>query len=425
MSATDPKNPYRPGVGLKPLILAGRDAELTRFEAALRAAPEIPANVRLTGLRGVGKSVLLSEMAERARNADWATVTAELEPRHNSEAALLSVLVGSLKSEQERLSRLKRATKAARGALESAGRLELKYQDFSLGLDPTTPPGTGDLAKTLEETVRAVRKHRRHGLVLLLDEGQVLRDETKKRIDFPLSMLLAAVTALQKVEVPLAFVLCGLPTLPTNLIKARSYSERMFRGEEIGSLKPPADREAFEGPLANTGLRATDDLTERLLRDVSGYPYFIQLWGAELWEAAQTAKVRSFTVPLLHAVQPQIYERLDRDFYRPRFDAVTPAEQDVLLASAACPYPPIRVTDLQRASSKSQGNVSVLLTRLCTEGLLYRVRKGEYDYTAPQFHAFLIRHSKRLAKKASGLAQAQTFTTISTPGYATRTGSRN
>ena len=422
MSAQDPRNPYRPGVGVKPLTLAGRDAELRRFDSALNGSPEIPANMRLTGLRGVGKSVLLAEMGSRAADAGWLVINLELEPRHNAEQAMLDLLVPRLRLEIEKLSRLKRATSIAKTVIESAGKVEVKVEDLTFGLDPTVPAGALDLARTLKECTLAATKRHRKGLAVLLDEAQVLSDETTKLVDCPLSMLLAAVTAIQRSQLPLAFALCGLPTLPTNLLKARSYTERMFRGEEIASLRPPADREAFVGPLQGTGMAAEPDLIDKVLRDVDGYPYFIQLWGAELWEAARAEKVRRFTMSLLRAVQPDIYERLDRDFYRPRFDAVTPAEQDLLLAAATCPHPPLRVADLNRASSKTTNNVNVLLGRLVTQGLMYRVRKGEYEYTAPQFHEFLQRHRLRLASRASGVAKAQTFTAISEPGYSTRTG---
>ena len=97
---------------------------------------------------------------------------------------------------------------------------------------------------------------------------------------------------------------------------------------------------------------------------------------------------------LLDATRLDIYARLDRDFYEPRVATLTPAEQDVLAASAACHYPPLRSADLTRASDKTRGNVNVLLGRLVDAGALYRVRKGEYAYTAPKFRDYLLRHAE-------------------------------
>jgi hypothetical protein len=127
--------------------------------------------------------------------------------------------------------------------------------------------------------------------------------------------------------------------------------------------------------------------------EVEGYPYFLQLWGSELWDSADLADVERFTPKLLEATRPDIYARLDRDFYEPRMATLTPAEQDVLLASARCDYPPLHSADLTRVAAKSPGNVNVLLGRLVSAGMLYRLRKGEYAYTAPRFRDYLLRRA--------------------------------
>lgn len=113
--------------------------------------------------------------------------------------------------------------------------------------------------------------------------------------------------------------------------------------------------------------------------------------GSELWDPADLAGAERFTTRLLNATRPDIYGRLDRDFYEPRMATLTPTEQDLLLASAACTYPPLRSADLNQVARKSPGNVNVILGRLVHAGALYRVRKGEYAYTAPRFRDHLLR----------------------------------
>ena len=233
----------------------------------------------------------------------------------------------------------------------------------------------------------------REGVVLLLDEAQLVRDERDRHGEHPLSLLIAPIVALQRRELPLGLVLCGLPTLTGNLQKARSYSERLFRGEEIDSLAPAQALEAFTRPLEQTARSADGRARQEVVEEVEGYPYFLQLWGSELWEAADLAGVERFTSKLLDATRPDIYGRLDRDFYDPRLATLTPAEQDLLLASAACPYPPLRSAELSSASEKTPGNVNVLLGRLVDAGALYRIRKGEYAYTAPKFRDYLLRRA--------------------------------
>jgi len=391
MSAGPGKNPYRPGVGTKPAYLAGRDAPMRRFRAVLRAAPEQPANMRLTGLRGVGKTVLLGEFEQLARDNGWAAGFLELNPRHNTDETLagaisaLSTRVGEEASRAERL-------KARLGkAVRAAGSLGVTYNDVKLSLDPSMTEGTADVAKELFELVELVVEKGRDGAVLLLDEAQVVRDERDRGGEHPLSLLISAVAALQRKDLPLGLVLCGLPTLTGNLLRARSYTERMFRGEEVGRLDAEAAAAALTEPLRGRAIVADDGLVAAVVREVEGYPYFIQLWGAELWDAAEAAEVFTLDERLLDLTTSDIYRRLDIDFYEPRLSTLTPAEQDVLLATAECPYPPLATLDLNEAVDKTPGNINVLLGRLVEAGVLYRVRKGQYEYTAPKFREYLLR----------------------------------
>lgn len=391
MTATSERNPYRPGVGTKPVFLAGRDLELRQFASTLRAAPEIPANARLTGLRGVGKTVLLNEFDDVARSATWATASLELEPRHNLEQTMVDALVGVATRAKQGISKTEMVKAKLGKTATGVGRVTVAYQDVSLTFDPGAGEREVDLARAMFEVTQLAASSGRSGFAVFLDEAQVLRDERDRAGEHPLSLLLAAVSAVQRPGLPLALVVCGLPTLKGNLLRARTYTERMFRGFEIGSLDSGAAREAFERPLQQTHVRADPMLVSRVLDAVEGYPYFIQLWGAELWDAASDAGLDQLTAELLDAIEPSIYRRLDTDFYEPRVETLTPAEQDVLTAASQCPYPPLRVADLQEGSEKSPGNVNVLLGRLVDAGVLFRLRKGEYEYTAPKFHEYLRR----------------------------------
>jgi hypothetical protein len=144
---------------------------------------------------------------------------------------------------------------------------------------------------------------------------------------------------------------------------------------------------------------ADDDLVEAVLSSVEGYPYFVQLWGAELWDAADQADVQHFSRDLLDEVEPSIYRRLDMDFYEPRIQTLTPAEQDLLQATSKCAYPPLITAEINTSISKKAGNINVLLGRLVAAGVIYRRRKGEYEYTAPKFYEFLRRRAE--AERAS------------------------
>lgn len=392
------KNPYRPGAAVRPTFLAGRTNEIRRFQRVLSKAPEVPANVRIMGLRGVGKSVLLQE--EETQTDDWYATRLQIEPRNNSEDDLVGLLINATTGARRELSRTERLKKRLSGVAAAAGRsLKVTFNDIEFSLDLSGASRQADLAKALFETAELAFHQGYEGYMVMLDEAQILRDDAARDGEHPLSLLVAAFNKLQEQEVPLALVLCGLPTLQTNLLKARTYSERMFVGEHIGRLSEGESRQAFVKPLDDTGVTADEALVERVIREVEGYPYFIQVWGAELWDTAEDVGLWTLSTDLLSEIEDDIYKRLDADFYEGRVQALTPAEADLLMATADCPYPPLRTSDIHELSPKSQGNVNVLMGRLVEQGVIYRIQQGQYEYTAPKFHDFLRRRKRRLIEE--------------------------
>ncbi|MCK6526579.1 hypothetical protein L6R50_03185 [Myxococcota bacterium] len=342
----------------------------------------------------MGKTVLLARLAEVAQEAGWEPCSLEFGPGHNHDEGMARAVIALVQEAQRRISTMERIKHSlgtvTRGALASVG---VTYNDITITLGAGSIGGSVDLARCLLDGVRTAAEHGREGLVLLLDEAQVIRDERDRRGEHPLSLLITAISALQRLELPVGLVLCGLPTLTGNLLRARSYTERMFRGEELGRLPPVEAAAALSRPLESRSMQIDDEVVRRVVEEVEGYPYFIQLWGAELWDAARYVGRTTFDPPLLDATTPEIYRRLDIDFYEPRVSTLTPAEQDVLLATARCPYPPVRTANLNTHVDKTPGNVNVLLGRLVEAGVLYRIRKGEYEYTAPKFRQYLGRRT--------------------------------
>ncbi|MCU1438875.1 MAG: hypothetical protein JWP66_1962 [Naasia sp.] len=278
-------------------------------------------------------------------------------------------------------------------ALRSA--VEIEFNDFKVSIGGSVSGEDLDLARALYETANLARRTGKEGFVLMLDEAQVLTDERDREGEHPLSMLIAAVNVLQGQQVPIGLVLCGLPTLKANLLKARTYTERMFRGQEVARLSRSDTRDAFVKPLESTDLTAEPELVEAVLEDVEGYPYFIQLWGASLWEDAELAGEEVLSARLLEAIRESIYNRLDNDFYDPRIESLTPAEQDLLLLTSECSYPPLRTAEVHEHTERKEGNVNVLMGRLAEQGVVYRTSKGIYEYTAPKFHEYLKRRRRK------------------------------
>lgn len=338
--------------------------------------------------------MLLSRFDELAQDEQWATLLLELQPKHNSDVGILAVLQEQLTQLRERLSTAERVRNRIGTAVKTArGVLKAEFEGITWSLDGYVAESAAAVGDELLLTVERALSAGLRGLVLLLDEAQAMSDSKRSDGDHPLSTLISAVSTLQKREVPIALVPCGLPTLAVNLLAARTYSERMFKGEQVTSLEGDAARDAFTRPLDETARRATPELVDRVLKAVEGYPYFIQLWGAEIWDMASFVGTEELAVDLLESARDDIYRRLDLDFYEPRIESLTPAEQDLLIDSSRCNYPPLIVSELGGQSKKSPNNVNVLLGRLVTANVLYRERKGQYKYTDPGFHDYLQRRA--------------------------------
>ena len=272
-------------MGLDPPYLADRTAQLARFDQYLTGFPVFPRNVRLTGLRGVGKTVLLQHYAALAEDRGWVVVRRECSEHLQGESTFALALVEDCRRAVEHSSRSGalrvRSSTAARRALDLLGSLTISLEGVTLAVKPLTvavrQPGLLEdrLFQALELACEGAVEGRRPGVLLCYDEAHVLHD-TPRRRDFPLGLFLASVAHAQREGLPVMLVACGLPTLTDNLARAKSYSERMFQAEKLDALHPREATLAFARPLEAGDRRADDDVIAAVLKDTGGYPFHIQ-----------------------------------------------------------------------------------------------------------------------------------------------------
>ena len=401
-------NPFRPGVGKSPPYLADRDEQLRHFRRYIADFPENRRNVRVTGLRGVGKTVLLKEYRKAARAKRWIVVRRDVTPRLNQESDFVLAIttdLGSVITELSLVAKLGKLVNAAREAVTAV---------IDLGEGVTIKVGVGQAAKDaiLEDRLRdalfkvgELAAKASVGVLFLYDEAHVLFDRPKAH-QFPLSALLGAFVQVQEDDdenLPVMLVMCGLPPLITNLQAARSHSERLFKVEELGNLRLEHQRDepspaaaALTKAVEHSGIAFPMEIAERVAADVSGYPYFIQWYGEALWDAADDAGRDLIDAALYEAAKQPIQEGLDREFFEGRYDEAKRAEQLTLRVAGSLGGEGLRVGDLiEQFTSLKPNAVQQSLNRLTQNNLMYRVRYGEYAYTAPLFGDFLRRRHPR------------------------------
>jgi hypothetical protein len=403
------KNPYQPGVGARPPYLAGREAQLRRFERILADYPEKRRNIRITGLRGVGKTVLLKEF-ERIARADrsrrWVVIRRDFVPRMADELEFVTAIAEYLREAAEQLSVRSRLRNRLADTMRAIGEIQVELPEgvtMRVGA-----AGRTTRSRIVEDRLRVafveigrLAAATGRGMVFMFDEAHEVFDQPR-RGEYPLSALLSAVVAAQDQDdppLPLMLVLCGLPSLPGHLRSARSHAERLFRADELANLSlAAADGDVSEAelaltrPIEGTPIRFAPGAAKQVVRDVDGYPYFIQWFGEALWDAAADAGSPVIDERIYAASRRLIRRGLDREFYEGRYDEVSTADQLTLRVAASLGSETFTVAELNAALASRNANANAQsLKRLTDASIVYRVKQGRYGYTAPLFGDFLRR----------------------------------
>lgn len=386
-------NPFRPGAGHRPPYLAGRQAESDEFERLLDQQV-ILENLILTGLRGVGKTVLLDTFKPIAIRSGWRWVGTDLsESSSISEERMvlrlltdLSVVTAAFPIGKSEISAIGFDTPAT--VVESA--LDFKMLQLIYDSRPGLP---SDKLKGMLEVVWSVMESRNErGLVFAYDESQNLSDQAQKD-EYPLSLLLDVFQSIQRKGVPFLLVLVGLPTLFPKLVEARTYTERMFRVIFLDSLSESDSRDAILRPIADAScpVKLAEAPLQMIVDITGGYPYFIQFVCREVYDAF----VQGITEVPLDAIT----RKLDSDFFAGRWARATDRQRDLLVVISSLDSSNAEFT-VQEVSTKSKAmldkpfspsHVNQMLSALATAGLIYKNRHGKYSFAVPLLGRFIRR----------------------------------
>jgi len=406
-------NPFRPGAGHMPPYLAGRQNETDQF-LRLLGQEVILENMVLTGLRGVGKTVLLDTWKPLAIENNWAWVGTDLsESSSITEERLavrlitdLAVITEPIVIQSEELSGM--------GFRPETPRLEQRLDfEMMIGLYQRTPGLASDKLKAvLEFAWQCMQPQQKRGLIFAYDEAQNLADHAAKD-EYPLSLMLDVFQSIQKKGIPFMLVLAGLPTLFPKLVEARTFAERMFRVVFLDRLDEKDTRDAILMPIktADCPVSLLGNVSSMIIRESGGYPYFIQFICREVFDVlAQSLRdlPRSEAAPPGHVVLGEIspagiLRKLDDDFFAGRWARATDRQRDLLVVVAHLEDCDSEFS-VQEVAEKSKelgekpfsaSHVSQTLTRLAERGLIYRNRHGKYSFAVPLLGRFILRQQQQ------------------------------
>jgi AAA ATPase domain len=388
------RNPYAPGAGQRPPELAGRDRELEQFEVTLErvAAGRPERSMVLSGLRGVGKTVLLNALRGQAVRRAWGTGKIEARPDQSIRIPVAQAVHAAVREVSHRHRDPDRVDQVA-GVLKSfAMKTALDDRKGMRWTPPVDVPASrgradsGDLELDLVELfadVATLAGDLGVGIALFVDEMQ--------DIALPeLAALCGACHEISQQGAPLLVVGAGLPHLPVALAASKSYAERLFRYVSVDRLpREMADR-AWTVPAGTEGVEFEQEALDELYRFTDGYPYFVQAYGKVTWDAAVGSPI---TCADVHEAAPEAEAELAVGFFGARYDRATPAERDYMSAMADLGAEhgdaAVATSDIARHLARKPQSLSPARDGLIKKGLVYAAERGSVAFTVPHFGKFL------------------------------------
>jgi hypothetical protein len=395
------QNPYRPGAGHQPPFLAGRELEIKEFESLL-SQNIILKNLIITGLRGMGKTVLLDALKPRAIKKDWlwtgndisetATLTEE-----NLALRILTDLSAITSGIEVNLPPEEKIGFTSGEDLEKNTRF-LDYNYLAAIYNNTPGLVVDKLKKVFEFVWQVLDKLQIKGVVFAYDEAHLLSDQSKEK-QYPLSLLLDLFQSVQKKKVPFLLVLTGLPTLMGRLVDSRTFSERLFEVIVLERLNQLQSRSAIVIPLntADQNVIFDEQTIEFIINTSGGYPYFVQFLSREIYDIQLNP-----TEPKIP--EKQVIEKLDQFFYAGRWNRATDREKDLLALAAATDLEDFALQDIKQVADNfeikgfSSSQITQMLSRLIKKGLVFKNGRDQYSFALPMLADFIKRNVEMNAK---------------------------
>jgi len=368
-------NPYAPGAGTPPPALVGRDAIIESADIALQRlrAARTSQHQLITGLRGVGKTVLLGKLAALAQHVGYRAIRVEAVGGDDTLRSLL-------RQARRILEDLDRSQKVSR-ALRSIESVAITLAGTGVTIERTAAtPDREALADVVTDLATAAADHDL-GVLLAIDEAQMIAGDDLRR-------LLAGVHRCGQDGLPLACVLAGLPNLVGDVAKAATYAERMFTVADLGPLSPDQVARAIIDPAAEIGVGWSTAATEAIIDHSDGFPFFVQTWAYHTWNTAHDEPISADDVD---RARPHADHALDSSFFAARIARIPSSEVAYVQGLASLGPGPHRSGEVAEAMGMQTSQVAAFRERLIGEGVIYAPRYGWIEFAIPHFEQYVRR----------------------------------
>lgn len=368
-------NPYAPGAGTPPPALVGRDGVMASADVSLRrlVAGRSTQHQMLTGLRGVGKTVLLRQLASIAESLDFRVIRQEAIGDDDTVASMLRQS-RAIVDELDPTPRVQRALRA----IDAIG---LTVAGTGLRVERGGRAPEREALTDVIVDVAAAAAESGRGVVIALDEAQLLPADDLRRV-------VAAVHRCGQDGLPLWCVLAGLPNLVGIAAKAATYAERLFTAVELGPLSPDQVVAAVSAPAEELGVAWEKGATEAVSDRSDGFPFFVQMWAYHTWNAARQTPI---SVSDVDRAAPATLLNLDTSFFAARIARIPESEVGYVRALATLGAGPHRSREVAEVTGRTSSQVSALRDRLIREGVVFAPRFGWVEFSFPHFDDYVRR----------------------------------
>ena len=379
-------NPYRPGAGLMPVYVAGRDEDIQNVEQMFDALTlNIPTqSIIFSGLRGVGKTVLINKLQSIAEDKDIFCKHIEIEERND----FISQIAECSQSFLRKVSTKEKFKHLIQKPLEAIKSLVVSFDPgdntFSLSVQDRALYLSNNLTQSLTDVFTSIGEAAQKAktpICFFIDEIQYMKDKQ-------LGALIAALHRANQLGYPVMIVVAGLPKIYKMLSDEKSYSERLFVYKQIGSLTDEQSKKAIEEPVKNLGVSYTDEAIDKIVEITKGYPFFIQQLCQIVFNKTDSKIIDKDDVD---SCITEFLTMLDNGFFKSRYERCAESDKKFIFAMVKCGELPCTISNVAKNMKKSVNSISTIRAQLISKGIIYSVRYKELDFTVPEFSGYIQR----------------------------------
>ena len=379
-------NPYRPGAGLMPMYIAGRDEDIESVEEMFEALKlNIPTqSLIFSGLRGVGKTVLINKLQAIAEEKDIFCKHIEVEERND----FISQLAECSQAFLRKVSTKERFKHLVQKPLDAIKSLVISFNPnestFSVSLQERELYMSNNLTQSLTEvfaTIGETAYKTEIPICFFIDEIQYMKQNE-------LGALIAALHRTNQLGYPIMIIGAGLPKIYKMLSNEKSYSERLFLYKEIGSLSYEQSKKAIEEPVRQFNVTYSEDAIEKIVAVTKGYPFFIQQLCQIIYKRTDETTIQAEHV---EKCMGEFFDRLDTGFFRSRYERCAESDKKFIFAMVKCGELPCTISNVAKNLHKNVNSISTTRAQLINKGIIYPVRYKELDFTVPEFSGYIER----------------------------------